>query len=163
MSTPWLEDRRNQIVDRVETSGYEMARRTDEEIVLHRRRPSLSRFGVLDSVVVVMTLETPASRADLVACEEAAVREALLLKIGIPRGLFSAVEVFPVVLVDDAESDGVDFVCNTLRNRFAVLSMPAVVHNGGSDVAVFGGQKVWGGAYIAGMRRRLMKWVEGPG
>ncbi len=158
----WVQDRRDLIVDRIEAAGYKAARRTDDEVVLHRRRPSLSRFGILDSIAVVSTFEGTASRADLVACEEAAVREALLLKIGVPRGLFSAVEVFPITLVDDAESDGVEFICNNLRNRFAVLSMPAVVHNEGSDVAVFKGQKVWGGAYITGMRRRLVKWLAGP-
>lgn len=163
MSTGWMEDRLEQIMDRVAASGYRLARRTDDEVVMHRRKLSLSRFGILDSVVVGTTIEGTASRADLVAAEEAAVREALLLKIGVPRGLFSAVEVFPITLVDDAESDGVDFVCGTLRNRFAVLSMPTVVHNGGGEIAVFAGQKLWGGAYISGMRRHVMKWTGGPG
>lgn len=162
MSTGWMEVRLEQIIERVAASGYRIVQRTDDEIVMHRRRVSLSRFGVLDSVVVGTTFDGTASRADLAACEEAAVREALLLKVAIPRGLFSAVEVFPITLVDDAESDGVDFVCGALRNRFAVMSMPAVVHDGGGEVAVFRGQKVWGGAYISSMRRRLMRWVEGP-
>jgi hypothetical protein len=155
----WMRQRQEQIVDRVAGAGYDTARRTEDEIVMHRRRPSFSRFGIVDSVVVLTMLEGAATKADLVDREEGAVREALLLKIGLPRGLFSAVEVFPITLVGDAESDAVEFVCGGLRNRFAILSMPAVVHAGGREVATFTGFKVWGGAYTASMRRRLLGWV----
>lgn len=162
MPASWMSQRQEQIVDRVAGAGYRVARRTDDEIVMHRRRPSLSTFGILDSVVVVTTQDGPVTRADLVDREEGAVREALLLKIALPRGLFSAVEVFPVTLVDDADPDAIDFICGALRNRFAVLSMPAVVHGGGREVATFAGRKIWGGAYVRGMRRRVQAWVGSP-
>lgn len=161
MPAGWMRQRQEQIVDRVAGTGYRMARRTEDEIVLHRRRPSIAAFGILDSVVVVTTHEGAATKADLVDREEGAVREALLLKIGLPRGLFSAVEVFPITLVGDAGEEAVDYVCSGLRNRFAVMSMPAVVHHEGREVATFTGSKLWGGAYVSGMRRRLLGWVGG--
>lgn len=162
MPGEWMDDRRDRIADRLVAGGYRVVRSGDDELVMHRRRIALSAFGFLDSVAVIACHEGSASRADLLDREEGAVREALLLKIGLPRGLFSAVEVFPITLVDDADGEAVEFVCNSVRNRWAVLSMPAVVHDGGREVATFTGHKLWGGAYVSSMRRRVLGWVGDP-
>jgi hypothetical protein len=154
-----MDERRRLIVRRLEDDGFRIAAEDDESVVLHRRRPSLSRVGMLDSVVVIRSMTGHATTSDLVDHEEGAVAEALRLKTWIPRGLFSAVEVFPVTLADDAEGEAVDFVCNSIRNRWALMSMPAVVHEGGGTVDTFQGRKLWGGAYVQGLRRRLLDWV----
>ncbi len=159
MSGDWIAGRRDEIAARLARDGFTTVREDDETIVYHNRKFSPSRFGMLDSVVTVQTMTGTAAKSDLVDHEEAAVREALELKVALPRGLFSAVEVFPVTLVDEVASDAIEFVCGTLRNRWAVMSMSAVVHNAGTEVATYEGRKVWGGAYVTGLRTRVLGWV----
>lgn len=159
MAESWMDERRRLIVRRLEADGFEVTAEDGESVVLHRRNVSFSRFGLLDSVAVVRSIGGRVSTSDLVDHEEGAVAEALRLKTWLPRGLMSAVEVFPITLADDAEGETIDFVCNGIRNRWAVMSLPAVVHEGGTKVDTFEGRKFWGGAYVSGLRRRLLEWV----
>ena len=139
--------------------GFRVITGDDDRAVLHHRKLSITRFGFVDSVVVIRSTEGQATRSDLVEHEEAAIAEALRLKVWLPRGFFSAVEVFPVILASDADGDAVQFVHNNLRNRWALMSMPAVVHDGGKRVETFRGRKLWGGAYVGDLRSRLLRWL----
>ena len=141
-----------------EAAGFERVDVAGFDAAWHRRKFMPSRIGMVDSVVTVRTVDA-ATAADLVAHEDDAFAAALQLKVGIPRGLGSAVEVHPVTIAASADEGAIAHAAGVMKNRWSTMTMHALIH--GTTVTVFEGRKVWGAAYVKSLRKQLAEIVGG--
>ncbi|MEM9610366.1 MAG: hypothetical protein AAGA99_23330 [Actinomycetota bacterium] len=158
MSAEWIPHRIAAIATRLEGIGFER-HDLDDTLVLHRRKFELSRLGLVDAVVALAAVDGEAAPDDVERLESFAVAQAKGRKTRIPRGLGSAVEVFPVTLAEGISDDAEAVIDGGPPNAWSLITVPAVVHDGGRAISVYEGRKVWGGAYFSSIRNRLKEWI----
>ena len=126
--------------------------------LLHERKFRLSRFGIVDAVVGVSV--APMATAESLRELDVATKDgALDLKTRFPRGLISAVEIFPVLFADAADDSAIRAARSTPPNRWAIMTTHALLHGEDHQLERHEGSKIWGGAYVKGLRQRLADWL----
>ncbi|MEM9037379.1 MAG: hypothetical protein AAGD18_22495 [Actinomycetota bacterium] len=160
MSAEWIPHRIAAIAARLEGMGFER-HDLDDTLLLHRRKFELSRFGLVDVVVALAAVEGEVLPDDLERLESFAIAQAKDRKTRIPRGVGSAVEVFPVTVAEGISGDAEAVIDAGPANAWSLITVPAVVHDGGRAISAYEGRKVWGGAYFSSIRNRLKEWIAG--
>ena len=118
-----------------------------------RRQVKLSRFGVVETVVVISNSVTRPDADQLRSFGEYAVRSAAVGKSRLPLGFGSSLVVYPVLLVDAISDASTQFVQNYVPKLWSIVEFPVVVEPRGGTF-VFGAKTpVWGGAYYRKTRR----------
>jgi hypothetical protein len=153
----WKHDRARHTIGRVVADGYQEVEPGGPGVLLHRRKAQLSRFGMVDTLVSVRVFEGAVTQQHLLDHDIDAKDAALLHEVGLPRGLGSAVEVFPITIADDAAPGVREWVATNHEMDWSLISMRGLV--AGHDVVVCQKTAVWGGAYIPGLRTRLQGWL----
>ena len=161
MPEAWMLERRDVIEQRLTADGFARVENAGPGLVFHRRKVQASRFGVVDSVVSLLVFDGTVSEADLVRHQASAVEAVDQVRSSIPRGLGATVEVHPISLAPDADAGAITALTSGTPNEWAMMIVPALVHDGGATLTMFTGNKFWGGAYQPGLRKRVQRWV-GP-
>ncbi|MEM7140163.1 MAG: hypothetical protein AAF548_03960 [Actinomycetota bacterium] len=125
----------------------------------HRRKFMISRFGLVDTLIAVRVLDAPATRAFVERTQADAVEVALANKTRLPRGAGSAVEVFAIVVSDGADTEAIDFVQSSMPTQWSCFTMSALIH-GSQARAMYEGRKLFGAAYIGGLKSRLAELIS---
>jgi hypothetical protein len=122
----------------------------------------LSRFGLVETVVEVSTLQAQPPSDDLRAFGDAAVRSALQGKSRIPRGLGSSLVVYPA-LVADGISDGLArFAESYAPKHFSIMEFPLVVDPAVQRLVMLDKTPFWGAAYYRKTRQDAQELLAPP-
>lgn len=148
-----------EVIERIKANaaraGFSPIEAEGFDAVWHRRKFMPSRFGLVDAVVAVRAVDSVATVVDLGRAGEDAIAVALANKTWLPRGLGSAVEVHPITIAADAAPDAVDFARTQSPNRWGAIIMHALVYGDSATIVMFDGRKVWGAAYVRGLKKQL--------
>jgi hypothetical protein len=117
----------------------------------------LSRFGFIETVVVVSTIRSRPTAEDLKAFASDAVKSALVGKVRLPLGFGSGVVVYPVLLVDAIPSELTEFVRSYAPKNWAILEFPVVVNPASGELVFFEKTPMWGSAYYRTTRQVARK------
>jgi hypothetical protein len=118
-----------------------------------RRQVKLSRFGVVETVVLISSPRSQAAPDDLRIFGAESVRAATVGKARLPLGLGSSLVVYPVLVVD-AISDALNrFVDAYVPKHWAIVEFPVVVAPTAQTLVYATKTPVWGSAYYRKTRR----------
>jgi len=120
---------------------------------LRRKKLSLSRLGVLETVVVVSTMRSNPTSEQLKEFGALSVQAANEGKVKLPRGLGSSAVVYPVLLADAISQELREFVESYAPEHWAVIEFPVVVQPEDRRVVIATKTPAWGGAYYPKTRR----------
>ena len=124
-----------------------------------RRQVKVSRFGVVETVVVISTSRSEADPDQLRMFGSESVRAARVGKTRLPLGLGSSLVVYPVLLVD-AISDPLDgFVHSYAPKHWSIVEFPVVVAPATQTLAFATKTPVWGSAYYRKTRREAQDFL----
>ena len=151
------------IVARVErnaaTNGFERKEGYGFDSVWHRRKFMPSRLGMVDAILTVRSAEF-VTKSDLVRYEDDALAAVLDMKIWLPRGLGSALEMYAITVAGTADAAAIEYVRTSMRNRWSAMTLHALFHGDPPQSVVFAGRKIWGGAYVKGLLAQLTALVS---
>lgn len=117
--------------------------------VYHRRKLSLTKFGLVDYFVVLAHFQSvdPASAE---AFSQAAFRFGLDNKSVFPRGLGGNLVVYPVVVGRNLPRAVTDWVRGYQNKHWAAFEFPSVADVGTGELAYNASKPMWGRAYYGG-------------
>ncbi len=124
-----------------------------------RRAWKLSRFGLVETVVVVSTPRASPTRGELVTFGKESVAAALAGKSRIPLGVGSSVVVYPTLVVDELTDDLAAFVAGYAPRRWCVLEFPVVVEPEAGRTEMLARTPFWGSAYYRTTRQDATELV----
>ena len=113
----------------------------------------LSRFGVVETVVVIGTCVTEPDADGLRSFGQEAVRSAAVGKSRLPLGFGSSLAVYPVIVVDGISDALAEFVRHYVPKLWAVVEFPIIVEPSANSLVAATKTPVWGGAYYRKTRR----------
>lgn len=141
------------VAQRLTAEGFDRTSATvgdQSATVLHDRSFQPLKFGLVDTVVVVGTAETPEEAA---AFSEAAFDYGMELKSPLPRGLGGNLVVYPVLVTD---ADLGEWVDEYEPKHWSSFEFPVVVDPNAGTVDYDTATPLWGAFYYRGFRR----WAE---
>lgn len=146
-ASDYVDSLRNRLTD----EGYEAASSgiEDARATFHERSLSLTKFGFVDTFVVVIEIDDDVARAR--SASEAAFRYGLDNKSWLPRGFGGNLVVHPVLVCDspDALAHWVD---DYSPSHWAAFEFPVVVDPASNAVWFNDDTPFWGGIYYRGFR-----------
>jgi len=140
--------------ERLRRAGFRDEAHSDGAVLKARRRQvKLSRFGVVETVVVISDPVTQADADRLRSFGEEAVRSAAVGKTPLPLGFGSSLVVYPVLLADGISEALTQFAEDYVPKLWSIVEFPVVV-DPSTQIVVFSSRTpVWGGAYYRKTRR----------
>ncbi|WP_239638705.1 MULTISPECIES: hypothetical protein [Halorubrum] len=114
--------------------------------VFHDRSLEISKFGLVDTVFVVGTADTPAEAASF---SKAAFEYGLSVKSKFPRGLGGNLVVYPVVVTD---TDLTEWISEYAPKHWSAFEFPVVVYPSEGTVDYQHSTPMWGRIYYKGFR-----------
>jgi hypothetical protein len=117
----------------------------------------LSRFGVVETVVVISDPVTQADADRLRSFGDEAVRSAAVGKSRLPRGFGSSLVVYPVLQVDAISEALTQFAEDYVPKRWSIVEFPVVVDPSAQIVVFSSKTPVWGLAYYRQTRREAQQ------
>ena len=120
----------------------------------HRQRFELSKFGFVDTFVVVGQFD----RVDATTVRqfsEAVFQFGLANKSSLPRGLGGNLVVYPVVIGETVYEDAVDWVLSYSPNHWAAFEIPLVADPDPAEVLYNDSKPAWGRAYYSGFHETI--------
>jgi hypothetical protein len=140
--------------ERLELARFHEEPPPEDAILKERRRQvKLSRFGVVETVIVISSPVTQPDPDQLRTFGEDAVRSAEVGKSRIPLGLGSSLVVYPVVVAKGISDELAQFVQSYVPERWSTVEFPVVVEPATGSFVVGTKTPVWGGAYYRKTRR----------
>lgn len=115
----------------------------------HRRQWELTKFGLVDTFVVVGELDSP-TQPSIESFADAAVQFALNNKSSLPRGFGGAVVVYPVVTATGVSAPLREWFQNHRPKHFGLFEIPVFVDLDDRYVLYNDVKPVWGGIYYNG-------------
>jgi hypothetical protein len=148
---------------RLDKAGFQLeAARPGTALKARRREVKLSRFGLVETVVEVSTLDSQPTPEDLRAFGDAAVRSALEGKSRIPRGLGSSLVVYPALVADSISDDLARFATSYAPKHFSIMEFPLVVDPAARSLVMLGKTPPWGAAYYRKTRQDAQELLAPP-
>jgi hypothetical protein len=142
------------LLDRLRALGFREEAPPEGAVAqLRRKQLSLSRFGVVETVVVVSTMRSNPTAEQLQTFGTLSVRAALEGTVKLPRGFGSSLVVYPVLVTDRTSQELTEFVESYLPKHWAMIEFPVVVQLDTPQVAHATKMPVWGSAYYRKTRR----------
>ena len=140
--------------ERLDRAGFrEEASPAGALLKARRRQVKLSRFGVVETVIVISSPRSQAEPDQLRVFGAESVRAATVGKTRLPLGLGSSLVVYPVLLVD-AISDALNrFVDEYVPKHWSIVEFPVVVVPTAQTLVYATKTPVWGSAYYRKTRR----------
>jgi hypothetical protein len=120
---------------------------------VRRKQVKLSRFGIVETVVVISDVHSQAGSDQLRTFGAEIVRSALKGKSRIPRGLGSSLVVYPVLVTDGVSDELRRFASSYAPKHWSILEFPVVVEPGAGSMVLVEKTPVWGAAYYRKTRR----------
>lgn len=127
----------------------------------HRRQFELSKFGLVDTFVVVGQFDRVDARTAQ-AFSEAAFRFGLANKSRLPRGLGGNLVVYPTIVGETILDDVVDWVLSYSPNHWAAFEMPLVADLSSAEVLYNDTKPLWGRAYYSGFHAMVERNLTPP-
>jgi hypothetical protein len=144
--------------ERLMRAGFRDEAPSDGAVLKARRRQvKLSRFGVVETVVVISNLVTQADADRLRSFGAEAVRSASVGKSRLPLGFGSSLVVYPVLLVDGISDGLTQFAEDYIPKLWSIVEFPVVVDPSAQTVVFSSKTPVWGGAYYRKTRREAQE------
>jgi hypothetical protein len=126
------------------------------ERVYHRREFSITKFGVVDTMLVLKYIPPDQLSPEAVRWVGTAVFDFALANKSIwPRGFFGAVVAYPVCLTNMMHPAVATHMQLYQPTHWASFEFPAVIDLTQRQIAWYAGTPVWGWAYYDGFRREL--------
>jgi hypothetical protein len=144
--------------ERLRRAGFRDEAPPDGALLKARRRQvKLSRFGMVETVIVISDPMTHADADRLRSFGEEAVRSAGLGKSRLPLGFGSSLVVYPVLLVDGISEALTQFAEDYVPKLWSTVEFPVVV-DPSTEIVVFSSKTpVWGSAYYRKTRREAQE------
>jgi hypothetical protein len=152
--------------ERLGRAGFRDEAPPDGAVLKARRREvKLSRFGVVETVVVISDVAAKADAERLRSFSEQAVRSAKVGKSRLPLGLGSSLVVYPVLLADGISDGLTQFAKDYVPKSWSTVEFPIVVDPSPQIVVFSSKTPVWGAAYYRKTRREAAELLgpETPG
>jgi len=140
--------------ERVQLAGFRQETPPKGAILKARRREAkLTRFGIVETVVVISDVYSQPSPDQFRAFGSDSVRSALEGKSRIPRGLGSSLVVYPVVIGDGISDELIGFVRSYVPKHWAIVEFPVALDLRSSSLVLLQTRPFWGAAYYSKTRR----------
>jgi hypothetical protein len=140
--------------DRLRDSGFHEEAPPEGAVVKARRKQlRLTRFGVVETVVVVSTTRSNVTPEQLQTFGALSVQAATEGKVNLPLGLGSSLVVYPVLLSSEVSQALTDFVESYVPTLWSIIEFPVVVQPNEQRLTLATKTPVWGSAYYRKTRR----------
>lgn len=158
----WLQN----AIQHLSSNGFKISKDISYEaqtfkIVAHRSRFELSKFGNSETFFVFAEFDK-LSRESMQQFSDKAFNYAKASRnVSLPCGLFESVYCFAVAIVDVLDQVTSESVRNDIPTKhWAAAEIPIVYERSQKKLCFFEKTPIWGGAYYAGFRRQIEKFLK---
>jgi hypothetical protein len=140
--------------ERAQLAGFRQETPQKGAILKARRQETkLTRFGIVETVVVISDVYSQPSPDQLRAFGSDSVRSTLEGKVRKPRGFGRSLVVYPVVIADGISDGLIQFVRSYVPKHWAIVEFPVILDLQTSSLVLLEKRPFWGAAYYSKTRR----------